>query len=292
MILSMTGYGRGLTSSPNYTVTIDLKSVNHRYLDLNIKIPKSYSFLEEKIRREVSSKLSRGKIDVVVNIERHLSSDVQVQLNNPLVTAYLNAIREMQSNYSLGGEIDIQSIINLPDVFVVSQIEEDQEEVLAVVTEALVEALNNLIRMRQVEGQTLLQDFNSRILLLKQFQQKIAELSPEVVLSYRDKLTKKIQELTENIEIDPARIATEVAIFAERSDISEELVRIESHLEQFTKILELSEPIGRRLDFLIQELNREINTVGSKANDLQIGQIVIDFKSELEKLREQVQNIE
>ncbi len=292
MALSMTGYGRGVKSTADYCITIDIKSVNHRYLDINFRIPKNYAYLEDKLRRDLTQFVSRGKIDVSVNIESFLDNRIQINLNHSVVAAYLSSAAELKGMYAVPGELDLQTLVKLPEVFELTPVEEDQETVSQIASEALNEAMNALLAMRRREGEKLVEDFIQRIGSLSHLRQRLAQWAPSVVELYRERLTKRIQELTGGIEVDPNRIAVEIALFADRSDINEELVRIESHLQQFTHALNLDEPIGRKLDFLIQELNREINTIGSKANDLQISQIVIEFKAELEKLREQVQNIE
>jgi len=288
----MTGYGRGVKTTADYSITIDVKSVNHRYLDINFRIPKNYAYLEDKLRRDLSQFVSRGKIDVSVNIESFINNRTQIKLNHSVITAYLASAAELKGIYAIPGELDLPTIVRLPEVFELTPVEEDQETVSQIASEALAEAMAILLAMRRREGQKLVEDFMQRINILSNLRHQITELAPSVVELYRERLTKRIQDLTGGIEVDPNRVAMEVAIFAERSDINEELVRIASHLQQFTHALNLDEPIGRKLDFLIQELNREINTIGSKANDLQISQIVIEFKAELEKLREQVQNIE
>jgi uncharacterized protein (TIGR00255 family) len=292
LALSMTGYGRGMFSTQDYLVTIDLKSINHRYLELYFKIPKTYSFLEDKLRREISGRISRGKVEISLVIEKLALTEARVELNQSLVSSYLQAIEELKNNYAIDGEPDLKTIISLPDVFKTTQPEEDQEKLMEIAGQALDVALKSLIATRKLEGEGLRQDIQAKLANLEESRIALLELAPNVVTAYQEKLTKRIQELTGGIEIEQSRLATEVAIFADKSDISEELVRIESHLKQFLQILGVAEPIGRKLDFLIQELNREINTVGSKASDINIAQLVINFKAELEKIREQIQNIE
>jgi uncharacterized protein (TIGR00255 family) len=288
----MTGYGRGSQTTALYNVTIDVKSVNHRYLDIYFKITKNFGFLEERLRRVINGKISRGKLDITLNIERMAAPEVRVELNRPLLAAYLAAIREMQSAYQLQGVVDIQAVLALPDVLSPGQPEEDQDQLTAAAGQALEQALAALIRMRQAEGEQLVNDLQQKLTVMCQYYSDLTRAAPLVVTGYREKLAKRVQELAGEIDLDPQRLAAEVAIFADRSDISEELARLESHLRQFTETLNLDGPVGRKLDFLIQELNREINTIGSKANDLQIARIVINFKTELEKLREQIQNLE
>ncbi|MGD8400788.1 MAG: YicC/YloC family endoribonuclease [Bacillota bacterium] len=292
MLYSMTGYGRGFHTTAEYHITVDIKSVNHRYLDLYFKVPKAYVFLEDRLRRIITGKINRGKLDITINIEKTATPEARVELNRPLISAYLAAIRELQSGYQLPGELNIQSLLSLPDLFITMQPEEDQEQLTLAVSQALEPALTFLLQMREAEGRQLVADLKQKLSLLRQYYQSLTEAAPLVVTSYREKLTKRLNELAGEVDFDPNRLAQEIAIFADRSDISEELARVESHLQQFLTTLEITGPAGRKLDFLIQELNREINTIGSKANDLQIAQIVIDFKTELEKLREQIQNLE
>jgi uncharacterized protein (TIGR00255 family) len=288
----MTGYGRGSHTTALYKVTIDVKSVNHRYLDIYFKIAKNFGFLEERLRRIITGRISRGKLDVILNIEKMITPEARVELNRPLLAAYLAAIREMQTTYQLQGVIDIQAVIALPEVLSACQPEEDQDQLTAAAGQALEQALAALIQMRQAEGEQLVSNLQQKLAILRQYYLDLTQAAPLVVTGYREKLAKRIQELAGELVLDPRRLEVEVAIFADRSDISEELTRLESHLCQFAKTLNLDGPVGRKLDFLIQELNREINTIGSKANDLQITQLVINFKTELEKLREQIQNLE
>lgn len=292
MALSMTGYGRGIKSSPVYSITIDIKSINHRYLEIYFKIPRIYSFLEDILRRDLTAKISRGKIEVSVTIEKFLTEDITVKLNRSLLTSYFKAIDELTSDFKIQGAPDLTTILSLPDVMQTIQPSEDEEQLGNLAAEVLGDAIDNLLEMRRLEGQRLAVNIRDKLAVLEGFHRQLVELAPDMVTEYRARLLKRVQELTEGIEIDPNRLAVEVAIFADKSDITEELVRIESHLRQIDKTLELDETIGRKLDFIVQELNREINTIGSKGNDLTLSQIVIQFKSELEKIREQIQNIE
>ena len=292
MALSMTGYGRGVFSNEDYSVTIDLKSINHRYLELYFKIPKSYSFLEDKLRREISGKISRGKVEISLTIEQLSPINDQVELDHSFLRSYLKVIRELKENYGIEGEVDLKTIITLPELLDYHQPDVDQEKLFEKVRQALDMALQALIESRKIEGQGLCRDIHDKLSTLEVYRQELLVQAPKVVAAYQERLSKRITELTEGIEVDQGRLAAEVAIFADKSDVTEELVRIESHLKQFNQILETTEPIGRRMDFLIQELNREINTVGSKASDITIAQLVINFKAELEKIREQIQNIE
>lgn len=288
----MTGYGRGTATTSTYVITIDIKSINHRYQEIYFKLPKSYSFLEDRLRREINNRVSRGKIEVNVNIDKLTTEENLVAVNRSLLNSYLTAIEELKNEFGVPGSIDVQSLINIPDLFKVTQSELDQDSIAEIAGQVLDTALATLIESRKTEGERLVQDLVEKIAFLHSLRRQLIELAPQVVTGYQERLTKRLIELVGGIEIDPSRVAIEVAIFADKSDITEELVRIESHLTQLASFLKNQEPIGRRLDFLIQELNREINTVGSKANDLKIAQLVIEFKSVLEKIREQIQNIE
>lgn len=292
LTLSMTGYGQGIKTVGAYTVTIDLKSVNHRYLDLNFRISKNYGQLEDLIRRKLTQVISRGKVEITINVESYINDDFKIVVNHNVITAYLTATAELQEKYSIPGELNLTSLLTLPDIFKQTPADVDQVSLQQAAEGALDEAVGILLNMRRTEGCQLQKDLQQRLVNLEKLWDKIKVQAGTVVGLYQEKLLKRLGELTEGIDLDPNRIVMEVAIFADKSDINEELVRLKSHLEQFSNTLILSEPIGRKLDFLIQELNREINTIGSKANDLQIAQIVIEFKSELEKLREQIQNIE
>jgi uncharacterized protein (TIGR00255 family) len=288
----MTGYGRGIKTNDEYSVMVDIKSINHRYLELYFKLPKPYYFLEDRLRRDISGKISRGKLEIIVSVERFNPVDLQVQVDKILLNSYVTAIQEIRKEFKLTGRLTLTSVLNLPNIFKAGQLEEDQDKLIAIASMTLADTLNSLLEMRKMEGSGLCRDLQSKLVVLDKLRHDLRLLAPEVVGNYQEKLTKRIQELAGGIEIDPGRLATEVAIFADKADIHEELIRIESHIQQFLNALPLNEPIGRKLDFIIQELNREINTIGSKASDLRIAQIVIEFKSELEKIREQIQNIE
>lgn len=291
MALSMTGYGRGIFADSRYNIVIDIKTINHRFLEVYCKLPKTYLFLEDKLRREISNRLSRGKVELTIAIEK-FTEDNPIELNKTLAASYLRAIQQLQSEFNLEGPVDIPTLLSFPEIIKLSQPEENQEQIGTAALQALQVALDSLVESRRAEGQRLMLDLTEKIELLESFRNQLIELAPTVVKSYQERLVKRVAELTSGLELDPNRLAAEVALFADKSDISEELVRLASHLQQFALTVNSNEPIGRRLDFLVQELNREINTVGSKANELKISQLVIEFKSELEKIREQIQNIE
>lgn len=293
MTLSMTGFGRGSSTVADYcTVTVDLKTVNHRYLDLNFRVPRNYAMLEDVLRRKLSKVISRGKVDVVVNVDSFSEDSIQATVNENVIAAYMNAAASLKKKYALKGKLDMATLMALPDVVKCTKTEIDSDKLIGATEAAVDEALKMLLQMREVEGRQLVNDLSEKIASMEKLRSEIALQAGKVVPIYREKLLKRIEELTDGIEVDAARIATEVAIFADKADVNEELVRLESHFKQFLAAFEAKEPIGRKLDFLIQEMHREINTIGSKANDLQIAQVVIAFKAELEKLREQVQNIE
>ncbi len=292
MVKSMTGFGRGENVGKLKQVTAEIKSVNHRYIEVSVKMPRQYSLLDETVRRTVMNHITRGRVEVYLKIENTSPPEPQVQVDNELALAYYKALKELADTTHASMDIGVSSLAQLPDVLKVLEPEEDLEVVGQDILAAVEEALVKLVKMREIEGQKLESDLVQRLELLADLNNKVAERSPLVVSQYKEKLQSRIQELLDGGQVDEARLAMEVAIFADRACIAEEIVRINSHLDQFRHILQEDRPIGRKLDFLLQELNREVNTIGSKANDLEITQLVVEMKSELEKLREQVQNIE
>ena len=289
---SMTGYGRCQVVEDGREMTVEVKSVNHRFLDLSCRLGRNLTFLDDAVRSGVSAKLARGHVDVFVSYANHREDAREVRVDTALALAYQKGFAELSD--ALGTEAKIPSLADyarLPDVMTVQEREEDQQVVRDLFERALDGALDNLIAMRTQEGERLKADLLEKITNLEALQQQIAARAPGVVEDYRDRLNQRIAQLL-NGEIDEARLATEVAIFADRAAIDEELVRLVSHFTQVRETVELTEPVGRRLDFLVQELGREVNTIGSKAQDTQIAGWVVQAKGELEKLREQVQNIE
>jgi uncharacterized protein (TIGR00255 family) len=291
MVKSMTGFGRSEENFDNRCYVVEIKSVNHRFGEVYVKLPKEYSLLEENVRKLVLKKVSRGRIDVYITIENFGENDKIVEVNTPLMTSYLKAIQEIAQNLKLDLNIDLIQFAKLPDMLVIKDIA-DAELVWSELETVVQKAIEQLIAMRDTEGKKLANDIKIRGERIGETLKKIEERSPEVVEEYRNRLQEKIRQILPDIQIDENRLITEVAIFAERSSINEEIVRLESHLEQLMQILTQEGPIGRKLDFLLQEMNREINTIGSKANDLAISKMVVEIKSELEKIREQIQNIE
>jgi len=292
MIRSMTGFGRGESQEDGKKFLVEIKTVNHRYFDIFIKIPRQLSFLEDKVRDVVSKKLARGKIDIYISFEDSGENSKCVLLDEGLAKAYVEAVRLLRDKFDLEDDISVSLIAKFPDLLRVEKADEDEEKVWNLLKTALDNALESLINMREAEGRELSSNLFERSLYIESIVKKIEIRSPEVVKEYKQKLDDRIKELLQQNIIDENRIAMEVAIFADRCSIDEEIVRLNSHLAQFRDTLDMEQPVGRKLDFLIQEMNREINTIGSKASDLEITRNVIEIKSEIEKLREQVQNIE
>jgi len=288
---SMTGYGHCQLERDGRVMTVEVKSVNHRFLDLSFRLPRHLMFLDEAVRKGVSARLSRGHVDVFVNYENHRADAREVRVDTALAVAYQRAMGELSQALGMAGRMTMQDYARMPDVLTVQEKEEDQQAVRELFDEALESALSGLIAMREREGESMRRDILEKTARIEALRERIAQRAPLVVVDYREKLQERIAALTEG-EIDEARLLTEVAIFADRAAIDEELVRLLSHAAQIRATADLREPVGRKLDFLIQELNREINTIGSKAMDAEIAQLVVQAKGEIEKLREQVQNIE
>ena len=295
MIQSMTGYGKGECTLYNRRFTVEIKSVNHRYNDVNIKLPRVMNAYEDKIRAILSQSVSRGKTDVYVNYETFAQSDVRVALNEALAGAYYDKLNVLGSLYGLGEAPSLSLLARFPDVLSVERNAESDEaaaEMWETLENALRTAVTSFGDMRAREGAALKADILKKCEFIRGIVADIAERAPLVAKEYRDKLTARVAEALSDANIDESRLILEVTIFTDRSCIDEELTRLASHLSQMGVILEETDPIGRKLDFLVQEMNREINTIGSKSNDLAITRLVVDAKSEIEKIREQVQNIE
>jgi len=292
MVRSMTGFGRGEVSRDGKEFTVEIKTVNHRYFDIFIKMPRQISFLEDRVRELVSRAISRGKIDVYITYTNYGSDSRQVTIDEQLAKAYVSALEQLRDMFSLADDISVSLLSKCPEVLKVEQVEEDEEQLWEILKTALDDAVASLIRMRENEGEAMKKALLERADTVEGVIAKIEARAPEVPKDYRAKLTERISDLLEQQVVDESRIAMEVALFADRCSIDEELVRLRSHFGQMRQILDMDQPVGRKLDFLVQEMNREINTIGSKANDLEITRYVVDVKSEIEKIREQVQNIE
>lgn len=292
MIKSMTGYGRGEAATAGKSFAVELKSVNHRYQEVVLRMPRPLSPLEDRIRRLIQTRVARGRIDGYLGVDDCGEKTAIVKVDKALAGAYYKAMKELGEDLDLDGKVKLKHLIALPSVLTVEEPADDIEEWWPAIQKAVEAALEDLIRMRSVEGEQLAGDLNKRVGQVALLSEKIRDRSPVVVEEYRERLGARIHEFLKESVLDADRLAVEVAIFAERSSITEETVRLESHLKQARACLETEEPVGRKLDFLIQEMNREINTIASKANDLEIGRWVVEAKSEMEKIREQVQNIE
>ena len=290
---SMTGYGHGECSQDGFKFTTELNSVNRRQSDVSINLPKELIELEPRIRDEVNAELSRGRINIVVAYHRSATkAEEQVELDENLAKAYLRAIRKLQKQTKLNGSVTLDTVLRAPGVLTLAEPAVDAEVVWPCVQSALRRALKQLVKMREHEGKFLARDLGQRLDILAKGVKEIRELAPETVKRYRDQLHARVKEAGLEVALDDERLVKEVVMFADRCDISEELTRLESHLEQFRDHLISHEPVGRTLDFLSQEMNRELNTIGSKANAARSSQLVVMLKAELEKIREQVQNIE
>ena len=292
MLKSMTGYGRSECIIGTKKITAELKSVNHRFSDYNIKVPRQYGFLEDRARQLVSESVARGKIDVYISPESCGEADKTVTVNKELAGNYVEILRDLCETFSLKDDIAVSTIASFGDIFRAEPKRDDEEEIWAGVKEVLSDAVEAFIAMRAREGERIEKDLRARIEYMKSLAEEIDERSPMAVEEYKNKLYAKIKEVLDEREPDDARILTEVAIFADKVAVNEETVRLASHYEEFFAILDADEPAGRKLDFLIQEINREVNTIGSKASDIEIAKLVVTLKGEIEKLREQIQNIE
>ena len=288
---SMTGYGRCQIERDGRTMTVEVKSVNHRFLDISFRLARHLMFLDDAVRKGVSARLARGHVDVFVNYENHREDAREVRVDTALAAAYQRAMGELSATLGIESSMSLQDFARMPDVLTIQESAEDQEAVRALFEEALSGALDALIVMRAQEGESMKRDILDKITRIEAIREAVSVRAPLVVDEYRVKLKERIAAMTEG-EIDEARLLTEIAIFADRAAVDEELVRLLSHTSQIRKTAELTEPVGRKLDFLVQELNREVNTIGSKAMDAEIAQQVVQAKGEIEKLREQVQNIE
>ena len=294
MIKSMTGFGRGEYTDGKRSITVEIKSVNHRYSDITVKMPRRYTFAEDKIKNTVKEKIRRGKVDVSIIVDNIAENDVNIRLNTMLAKQYYDNLTELRSEFDLSGDISLQFMASLPDVMKVIPDVEDEEEITNAILIPVAEAAANLEKMRAVEGEKLAEDLIAKGEHVKEILDRIAERAPQVVVDYTAKLKERIQELVGSaVQIPEDRILVEAAVFADKCAIDEEITRLNSHLIQLRNIIEKSsQPEGKKLDFLVQEMNREANTIGSKANDITITNYMLEIKSEIEKIREQVQNIE
>jgi len=292
MIKSMTGFGSAKGNSGKLEITVEVKSVNNRHLDCTVKIPRVFSSIEESLKSIVQNNISRGKVDVSVYIDSSGSDDIEIKVNHSLAKSYITALREIAWDNELGSEISVTDLTRYPDILQATRREVDTDLLSKDISEILKFALDSFDKMRILEGEKLKADVTARLCEIEKLTAMAEEISPETIALYKNKLENKITEVLQSTSIDEMRILTEVAIFAERVTIDEETVRLRSHIAQLRELLELDEPVGRKIDFLLQEFNREANTIGSKGNNAAMSKIIVDLKAEIEKIREQAQNIE
>ena len=292
MIRSMTGYGRAVQMIDGREITVELRSVNNRYLDCTVKLPRMFSFAEDGVKNRVKAAVSRGKVDVYSGVNAAQTADVQVAVNRPVLESYLAALRQIETEYGVRDDVTVMSLARLPDVFSVEKTQEDEQKLTQDILSVAEEAISRYNAMRETEGAALEADLRGRAATILERVTLVEQRSPATVAEYRERLRQKMQEVLQNTAIDEGRILQEAAIYADRIAVDEETVRLRSHLAQLGDMLTKGGAIGRKLDFLLQELNRETNTIGSKCNDLELSNIVVDMKAELEKIREQTQNIE
>ena len=291
MVRSMTGYGRGEAAGADMSVTVEMKSVNHRFFECSLRCPRQFSFLEDKLKSYIQSRVSRGKIDVFVSCDFGGGSD-SIEINEDFAGEYISAVKSLAKKFKLKNDLAVSSVAANPDVFRVSKRKIDEDEAWRLVSEAAESAVNAFIIARETEGKRLADDVISRTKVILDNVALVEERSPETEKEYREKIEKKIKELLGTSEIDEQRIITETAIFADHIAVNEETVRLRSHISHLNELIEQGGVIGKKLDFIVQEMNRETNTIGSKCQDIEISRIVVDMKSEIEKIREQIQNIE
>lgn len=292
MIRSMTGYGRAEDTVNGHRVTVEIKSVNHRYFEFGCRTPRGYAFLDDKLKAYMQSRVSRGKIDLYVSIETLEDAPVQVLVNHSMAAGYVKALQELRDRYGLSDDLTAVGLSRYPDILSVHKAPENEEAVWDAVLPVLKSAADRFVAMREAEGARMKEDVLTRAGTILSLVQKVEERSPQSVSEYEQKLRAKIQEMLGDAQVDEQRLLTETAIFADKVAVAEETVRLRSHFEQLKTMLQADESVGRKLDFLVQEMNREANTIGSKCCDSSIAYMVVDIKAEIEKIREQIQNIE
>lgn len=294
MIRSMTGYGRSQAVVDTMSITVELKSVNHRYFEFSSRVPRNYGFLDEKLKSYIGSRVSRGKVECYVSVENLEDDEIEILVNHSLAKSYLNALKDLAdtNELNLRDDLAMSSLARYNDIFTVHKKEADEEKIWNAVKSVAEVAVDKFIAMRETEGEKLKNDVLSRADLILNKVSVIEERSPETVKEYNDKLLARINEFLSDVQVDEQRLLTECAIFADKVAVAEETVRLRSHIDQLRLFLDSDEAVGRKTDFLVQEMNREANTIGSKAQDVTIARNVIDIKAEIEKIREQIQNIE
>ena len=292
LIKSMTGYGRAVETVNGREFTVELRSVNNRYLDCSVRLPRQLSFTEDAVKQAVKQAVSRGKVDVFISLRSEGGEEAKITLNQGVLEGYLAAMRQMVTEYGVADDISVSAVSRLPEVFIVEKPEVDEEQLLSDLMQVVSKALEGYNAMRATEGQALDRDLRTRGETILELVSQVEKGNAQTVVDYRARLEAKLKEVLENTSIDESRILTEAAIFADKVAVDEETVRLRSHLEQMNNMLTAGGAVGRKLDFLLQEMNREANTIGSKCTDVKLAKVVVDIKAELEKIREQTQNIE
>lgn len=292
MVRSMTGYGRGTASDGNMTVTVELKSVNHRFFECSIKAPRQFSFFEDKLKSYLQSRIARGKVDVFVSFERGAVSTETVTVNEALAESVVNAMRSIAEKYNVSDDVSATAVAAVSGVLTVTSGQLDEEATGNIILSAASDAVDAFIAARETEGARLAADVISKSKNILQFVEIVEKRSPETVALYRERLENRIKELLQSASVDEQRVLTETALFADKIAVDEETVRLRSHIAHLNEMFKAAGPIGKKLDFIVQEMNRETNTIGSKCQDIDISRVVVDMKSEIEKIREQIQNIE
>ncbi len=292
MLKSMTGYGRGQAVTEKWDITVEIKSVNHRYFEWSAKLPKAFLFLEDKLKQKVQEMVSRGKVEVLLSVYSVGSQSVEVEVNEAVASNYVNALRKVAPLLSLEDNIKVTDLMRFSDIFTIKRVEVNEDELWNEVSEVADVALASFIEMKEKEGEKLKDDVLGRRTSIENMLSEIEKRSPMLKGEYYERLYQKIKELLEDKNVEESRLVTEAGIFADKVAVDEETVRLRSHLHQLSELLSTDEPVGRKLDFLVQEMNREVNTIGSKSQDIAIARMVVDMKAEIEKIREQIQNIE
>lgn len=292
MLKSMTGYGRSSDCIDGFEISFEIRSVNNRYLDTNIRLPRIYGYLEEKIKKAIQKKAARGKVDAFLTVERPAGETAEIVLDEALVAQYVNALRKIAENHDLRNDISVSSVARFSDIFAKKVKEEDADTVWNAVEPVVEKALDAFLAMREKEGENLFRDLDARLDKMEQILEQIKGHSSQALAEYREKLETRLKEYLADTQIDESRLLTEVGIIADKIDTGEEITRLASHIDQFRKLIRQDTPSGRTMDFLTQELNREVNTIGSKCSQLAVTSLVIDAKNEIERIREQIQNIE
>ena len=292
MVRSMTGFGRGQGAAEGLEFTVELKSVNSRYFEFNCRLPRGYLFLEDKLKNYTAERVSRGKVEMYLSVDAGENDDITVELNKPYANAYIKALNELSKEYNIKNKVTAADFIGNGEMFKVVKTKLNEEAVTAAVLKVASEAIDKFIQMRETEGEKLSDDVLNRVNLILEKVSFIEQKSPETVEAYRQRLESKIKDLLSGATFDESRVITETAIYADKVAVAEETVRLRSHIAQLCDMLKTGGAVGRKLDFIVQEMNRETNTIGSKAQNIEIAQAVVDIKAEIEKIREQIQNIE